>query len=286
VCSSDLDQGRVVLSCALLAVWCGACTPTLSTMEPARLTPAGHVQVTTSASGTLPTGEPMSLMRDMQRVSKLSTFTPDTAEDLALGTASLLVNAPGLNSNAAVSIGLTRSYELSARVSSSATRFGLRHQLFRVRPGFYGAVGLGVTQYFAPLDIETFSSRAHVHRFQRQEIDVPLQLGFSGRAGHLWLGPKLVVARYNADVSACLSIHDGVCGVEGRMNMRGTATYAGANIGFAVGYRRFWVAAELTAMHLNAEANLDVNVSGARSRLLFAPQGWLFSPALGVITWF
>ncbi len=276
----------VCLSVLLTSAWSSACTPTLSTMEPARLTPPGHVQITTSASGTLPTGEPMSLLRDLQRVSKSEKLNLDSAEELALGTASLLVNAPGMTSTASISVGLNRQYEISARVSTSAARFGMRHQLFRARPGVYGVVGLGLTQYFAPLDIETFSNRAQIHSFSRQEVDVPLHLGISGRVGHLWLGPKLVFARYDADVSACLDITGGVCRTHGRMNMRGTAMYSGGQFGIALGHRRFWIAAELSALHLGANADLNVNVSGIKSRVPFTPDGWLFSPAIGVITWF
>lgn len=255
-------------------------------MEPARLTPAGHLQVTTSASGTLPTGEPMTLMRDLQRVSRAEKISLSSAEELALGTATLLVNAPGLTSTAALAVGVSRNYELSVRLSTSAVRFGVRHQIFRARPGIYGVVGLGVTQYFAPLDIESFSKRAQVHSFSRNEIDIPMHFGISGRVGHLWLGPKLVLAQYDADVSACLDTTGGVCRSQGRMRMRGTATYAGGQFGLAIGYRRFWVALEMSAMHLGARADLDVNVSGIRKSIPFTPDGWLFSPAIGVISWF
>lgn len=284
------DDNREQHVLLLLVLWpgvlCVACTPTLSTMEPARLTPAGHVRFTTSASGTLPTGEPMSLMRDLQRVSKVEKLNLGSAEELALGTASLIVNAPGLTSNAALSIGMSNNYELSARISTSAARFGMRHQLFRARPGMYGVIGVGVTEYFAPLDIDTFSNRAQIHHFTRREIDMPLHFGVSGRLGHVWIGPKLVLARYDADISACLDTSGEGCVTHGRMRMRGTATYAGGQVGAALGYRRFWIAIEVSVMHLGARADLNIDVGGLKKAVPFAPDGWLFSPALGVITQF
>lgn len=264
----------------------GGCTPTLSTMEPARLTPPGHFQITTSASGTLPTGEPMSLMRDLQRVSKVEKLSLSSSEELALGTASLLVNAPGLTANAAAAIGMSHNYELSARISTASARIGLRHQLFQVRRGFYGVVGVGATEYFAPLDIGAFSDRATIHHFSRREIDMPLHFGLSGRVAHFWGGPKLVLATYDVDVSACLDTSGDGCASHGRMRMRGVATYAGGQVGVAVGYERAWLAFELTAMHLSARADLNVNVGGIGKGVVFAPNGWLFSPALGVMTAF
>lgn len=254
-------------------------------MEPARLTPAGHVQITTSVGGTLPTGEPLSMMRDLRKVRRSEKFSVSSAEDLALGTASMLVSAPGFSSTAAMSIGLSRSYEFSTRVSTSAARVGMRHQLFRMRPGVYGSIGVGATHYFAPLDIEALNNHVTIHHFQRSEIDIPLHVGISGRTGHVWLGPKLVLANYNADVSACLTSSDGMCTTQGRMRMNGTASYMGGQFGLALGYRRFWFGIELTAMRLTTNANLHMNVSGAKTTLPFSPDGWLFSPAVGIISW-
>jgi len=76
------------------------------------------------------------------------------------------------------------------------------------------------------------------------------------------------------------------CGSTAAVSIGGTAAYVTGQFGLAVGYKQFWVAAELTVGRVGKSGNVDV-VQGARvEEGVFAHEGLVVSPSVGIIAWF
>ncbi len=269
---------------AIAALAACACSPTLSTMQPARLVPPGHVQLGTSVEVSLPHGEVRDALDRARGVSgELTSAEVDVLADAATAA---LVHSPGLGLQISAAYGVSRRVELDARASMTAVRGGMRFQLVRARPGIYVALGVGVTHQFVGLPIQQFTSAAEVRSFSREELDVPLTAGFSSRAFHLWLGPKLVVARYAASVSACLDRQDGRCAMPATMTLDGTAAYLAGQIGIAIGWKSVWLAAELTVARLGVDATMQIDTATMHQAHTFGGGGLVLAPTVGLFAWF
>lgn len=274
---------RTALALAVALGAC-ACSPTLSTMRPARLVPPGHVELGTSFEASLPSGEVRDALDRARGIS--GELTSAEVGVLADAATAALVHSPGVGMQISLAYGVSRRVELDARVSMTAVRGGLRIQLLRARPGIYVALGLGVTHQFVGLPIQRFTSAAELTSFSRQELDVPLTAGFSSRAFHLWLGPKLVVARYDASVSACLDRQDGLCAMPATMALDGTAAYLAGQLGLAIGWKSVWLAAELTVARLGVDATMQIDASSTHEAHSFGGGGVVVAPSVGLFAWF
>ncbi len=267
----------------------GGCTPNLATMEPARIVPEGHWQVSSGITAGMPVGDPLSAIEeiaDIEGGEGASTMTPEQIRTLARGSSVIFIHPPGASAYLSVAYGVGRHFEIGMRGSADAARGWVRWQFLRVRPGLYGALGLGYATYFRGFPVEDYTDLARPVSFSRQEMDLPLQLGLSGKVGHVWFGPKLMVADYDVEESVCSVTQDGVCLSWGSTRVAGTATYIGGQLGGAIGYKWIWLAAELSFMSLDVRADLDVDVAETQEMIDYQTEGWALSPSLGIITWF
>jgi hypothetical protein len=262
-------------------------------MEPARIVPQGHIQVTGVLGGSLPAGDLLATIDDIGdiEVGPDSTLSDDAVRTLARGSAIVFIHPPGVNAHVGIAYGITRNFEIGMRGSPDAVRGWTRWQFLRVKPGIYGALGLGLGTYFEGFPVEDFTDLARsdpevAEPYRRYEVDMPLQVGISGRSGHLWLGPKFMFADYDVAASVCGVRAEESCIDWGTMGITGTVEYFGGQIGGAIGYEQIWLAAEITAMDLSVDAMLDIDVADTREVLRYRTEGVAFSPAIGVIGWF
>jgi len=270
---------------ALLPVVLG-CSPSLSTMQPARLVPEGHLSLTTSADITATTGGIRDVLDEIEDMPNIDRASPAQLALAADATTTALVQAPSVGYQLSASYGLSRHFEIGIRTSVSAVRGSVRWQFLREAPGFYGALGLGVSTYLYGFPIESYTDLVDVTDFSRHEIDLPLHLGFSSRAVHVWGGPKAMLSWYNAGFSVCADERNDRCVAEALIDMDGTALYFGGQLGFAVGYGQLWFAAELTVAHVALDADLAMTYARRTVRHNYAEDGWAISPSLGLIAWF
>ena len=275
------------LLCA--AALTGGCTPTLATMEPARIVPEGHWQVSGATTAGMPVGDPLSAIEEiasLEGVEGASAMTPEQIRTLAKGSSIIFIHPPGVSAYLSAAYGVSRHFEIGMRGSADTARGWIRWQFLRVRPGIYGALGLGYATYFQGFPVEDYTDLARPVSFSRQEMDLPVQLGLSGKLGHIWFGPKLVAANFEVEESVCAITKNGVCLGWGSTRVTGMATYFGGQLGGAIGYERLWVAAELSFMSLNVRADLDVDVAETKELIDYRTKGWALSPSLGIIAWF
>lgn len=275
---------------ALLVVSAGAalgCVPSLGTFEPARTVPAGHLQVTTSVDYSDTSG-PIREAIDGAR-ALANTTGPLTREELGIAadaTGAALVHAPSVGYQVSVAYGLSRRFEVGARSSMSAVRGWGRWQFLRVSPGFYGALGLGVSGYLYGFPVQRFVQEIRVDGFTRWDVDIPLQLGFSSQVFHIWGGPKLVLSSYDADIGVCMAARGEACSSQAEVTLSGTAAYVAAQLGAAIGYRQWWIAAELTVARVGTSGELAMSHGRTSDSQPFDHDGLVIAPAVGLMVWF
>ncbi len=274
----------LVAACASVA---GACSSSLTTLQPARTTPSGHVSATTSVQVTLPMGLPGDILEAVQLLDDVSD-DPSAQEVRAMADAATaaLIQPPSLDGQLRLAVGLGDRLELSGRVGAASAGGGVRLQWLRQRPGIYGALGFAVDVVYNRLPVERLTNRVEIDRFERMDFSVPLVLGYSRRGVHLWAGPKLVISRFSSDVRVCAGSDDVPCDQVAALGSRGRARYIAGQVGLALGSGRFWFAAEITVARaeVRAQHTLDMPEHDrieADHRLV----GRVITPSIGLILW-
>ncbi len=274
---------RAVLPAILLL---GACSTSLTSLQPARTTPAGHVAVTTSAQVTPPVGLPGEVREDLDELrGRGGNPSEARMREIAGLAGAALMAPPSGDGQLAVAAGLTKRLELNARARTTSAGAGLRFQWLRRSPGIYGAIGLNVDASFRAFPIERFASRVDLRSFRRVDVSIPLVLGYSRKHVHVWAGPKLVWSRASASFDYCSRRVDGECLTDVPIDARGTALFSAGQLGVALGGSRFWVAFELTLARARVRADLDLQMSGEPMEHTIDRTGRVLTPALGLILW-
>lgn len=264
----------------------GACSTSLTSLQPARTTPVGHVAVTTSAQVTPPVGLPGEVRDDLDALRGRGGNPSEARMREIAGLAGVALLAPPAgDGQLAVAAGLTKRLELNARARTTSAGAGLRFQWLRRSPGFYGAIGLNVDASFRAFPIERFASRVDLRSFRRVDVSIPLVLGYSRKHVHVWGGPKLVWSRASASFDYCARRVDGECVTDVPIDARGTALFTAGQLGVALGSSRFWVAFELTIARARVRADLDLQMSGEAMEHAVDRRGRVVTPALGLILW-
>jgi hypothetical protein len=263
------------------------CSPTLGTLQPARTTPAGHLQLTSSVDYVHTDGEIREAIGIVENADFGGRMTRAEIAEVVDAATVALVQPPSVGGTIAASYGLSKRFELGVRTSGNSLRGHLRFQWLRIAPGVYGSAAFGVSGYFYGFPLHTVSNDAvKVDGFDRWDFDIPLHLGYSSRYFHVWGGPKLIFSTYGSDLTVCTDTRGADCNRYADVTVGGTAAYVTGQLGFAVGYRRFWVAAELTVGRVGASGDVGIT-SGSRSDDgRYAHEGLVVSPSVGIISWF
>jgi hypothetical protein len=281
-----VDKGLFSVLSGVAWLLGSGCAPSLESMTPARTTPAGHLQIATSLSATTTSGDIRDAVDAIGDMNTSGGLTMAEIEEATEAAGAALVQPPSIGYQISLTYGLSRRFEVGARTSLNALRGFGRWQFLRVRPGIYGALGLGVSTYFFGPPVQAFVDEIEPTGYSRWDLDVPLSFGYSGRSFHLWGGPKLVVSSYDASVDLCIRKRSGNCVQEASIAVNGSATYLAGQAGIALGYSRFWVALELTVARVDTSANLVIARGAREEHDKFDKGGLAIAPALGLIAWF
>jgi len=244
--------------------------------------PAQHLELTSSVDVSAPNG---SVRTAIDRARNMDNVRNDEDVDhLASAVTATLVQPPAVGFQVSGAYGISKRVEIGLRSSLGAFCGWARYQFLRARPGIYGAIGLGASAYLYGPPIQ-FTNLVEMHDFDRYDLDIPLSIGYSSKVFHVWGGPKLVFTDYVADVSVCLDRSGGACVSEVQSHIDGTAAYVAGQLGIAVGYERFWVAAELTVARLGLDATIDLSSAGTTRQTRFEGESLVLAPAFGLIVW-
>lgn len=269
----------------LIALSLVGCSSSLSTLQPARTVPAGHVQAVTSVAVTPPVGLAEDTWDALHELGDMASIeSPSDAEGLAELATMALVQPPSLDANFSLGIGLAKRLEINGRVGSASAGGGFRLQWLRRRPGIYGAIGANVDHTYNSFPLDRVTDQVRVERFRRIDYSIPLTLGYSRKRFHFWAGPKLVLSRFNTNVAVCLNSE--TCGQQATLQARGRARYYAGHVGLAFGSNRFWLALEVTVARARIEADLEVDMPAMDtmgSARVF--EGRVITPAIGLMLW-
>lgn len=272
----------------LLVTGCG---PTLTTLQPAHVAPAGHVQMAGGFEVGVPTGTLVHMVDVGRSLSDRVRACNDANQSCQLSTedvgrlydagVSLTASPPSYSQHFAINYGFDGRLEAGLRWAAGNYRAQGRYQLARAPEGpFDATVGLGVSRGSSGIPLGDILPVLKIDDLTRWTFDVPLTIGTSRSWFRAWTGLKFAYTRFQAHMHLELSANDvSLASFEGR------GLYALAQGGFALGYRYLFVAVELTMGELFGHADAAVGPTSttpatARSTDL---TGLVIYPALALI---
>lgn len=278
----------IMMSAALAA----GCSPSLTTMAPARTAEAGQVRAAVSADFATSPADVRAIAGEMealseQRPSEIDQRDRAEAEELIEEAAMVLVSPPSLGLRAQAAIGITDWLEVGASTSVNTARGNLRMRLFALEePGIYGVASIGAGMWLSSYPIGLVTDDVKLEEHSRWDLEAALHLGASGRVGDVWLGPKIVRSRYSIGYSGCVRRSQGECSEEANVGIDGTALYYGGQVGLALGGEHVRFGLELSVMRLAVDADLTADAMGYSATRGISREGWVISPSVGVMIGF
>jgi hypothetical protein len=267
----------VAASAAAFAL--AGCAPSLSTMQPAHVAKAKHVQAEAGYDVSIPTGTIGAVVDAAKPVADAAQSRALTADEegkiLDAGVA-LAANPPSFTQHAGIAVGLGEGFEAGLRYAAGGFRLGGRYQLLDRESGpFDLSVGLGISRYAYAFPIGDVIGILKLDDFSRWQFDVPILLGVSRNWYRVWGGARLAYTRFDTALRLALPFQNRT----DYASFRGSGTYVGLQGGVALGYKYLFVAFELTTTGLSGHA--DAMLQGATHTTKL--DGFVVQPALALI---
>jgi hypothetical protein len=254
---------RLTLTLGLVAViGVGAgCAPSLSTFQPAHVAPKGHLSAGAGFEAGVPIGAFSTVLdtaKDLSRKATADPPVPLTADEkwriLDAGVNLVLVT-PSFGPHFGVNYTPIDRLEVGVRRAGSAWRGGVRYQILDHTTGpFDLTVGLGVSRFSYEFPISDQIPVLKLDDFSRWQFDVPALIGTSRDWFRVWIGPKFLFTSFDTRLRLVLPSETTVATFDG------TAAFVGGQGGFAVGYRRLFLALELTMGNTFGTAHLRAGI--------------------------
>ncbi len=277
-------RGGVALTLVALALG-GAqgCAPVLSTFTPAAVTPGPlHFRGALGVGATVPVGQLSELVDAVdasgRQVAAGGSLSQAEREQLYNSAVGIVLAPPGVSPEAHARLGLGHGFDVGVRTTAADFRVDGRYQILRAerRAPFDLSVGLGLSWGGFAFPISSVGDILDVQDYRRLAVEVPVLMGWSGRLGAFWFGPKFLANSYRASVS----VRVGNDSYEA-MALNGASVYAGAQVGGMIGYRWIFLAAELTVMGMSGGAQINVGNGAFQSRPSYG--GLVVAPTVGVV---
>lgn len=268
-----LDPFSLPLAALALVAGCG---PILSTMTPAQVTPHRSVRVTAGAGTTVPVGQIVDAIDTVNglatRVARHEALSAQEQNTLTEQAVALAISPPTFSYELQARYGFLDRWDAGLRLVGPNVRLDARFQILSTERSapIDLSVGAGFAFGFTSVSLgSVVDSVIHVDDYRVLTFDVPLLAGWSGRFGHFWFGPKLVVTSTGTGMSV------GVSSTETRvLDVSGTTVHYGGLVGGAVGYRWVWLAFELSVYGMRGGASVTWpggSVSPSFSGVVVAP---------------
>lgn len=256
-------------------------------MQPARTVPAGHFQVSAAIQGTPPVGMAGTALDTADAIDDIDSSTsPARIQQLAEDAIAGLVAPPSIDAHLGIAYGVSRRFELDARIGPTGAGGGFRIQLLRKSPGIYLAIGAMLSLQFRDFELDRFTDEASVLNMRRMDLRVPISFGYSSSYIHVWGGPVFMHSRFATDLNFCVRSRGGECLSEAEVSSTGGANHLAGQFGLAVGKGRVWVAAELTIGRVWVSGDAELSMPRTTQNAEFSRSGTILQPALGLLTWF
>lgn len=256
------------------------CAPSLSTFQTAQVLPKGHATAQVGFEGGVPVGAFTTLIdegKDLARKGRDGeALTDDDKWKIFDAGVNLVLLTPSIGPLFGATYTPIDRLEVGVRYAGSAWRGGVRYQVLDHETGpFDLTVGLGVSRFAFEFPISDQIPVLKLEDFSRWQIDTPILAGTSRDWFRVWVGPKILFTKFSTELKLELPSETTIASFEG------TGWFVGGQGGIALGYRRLFVAFELTLVeafgtaHLTAPLNPPTHDTSVSSFTIF--------PAIGLM---
>jgi hypothetical protein len=234
-----------------------ACAPSLSTFQPAHVAPKGHVAASVGVEGGASVGAFVDVIdRGKELARRAQNNEPLTSDDkwrIFDAGVGLMLATPSFGPHVAVAYTPLERLEIGLRYAGAAYRLGARYQLLdRVTGPMDLTVGLGISRFTYSFPLSDQIPILELEDFSRWQLDVPLLAGTSRDFFRVWIGPKLLATSFQTRLTLTVPTETEATVA----SFDGTAVFVGGQAGVALGYRKLFVAFELTMVEALGTAHL------------------------------
>jgi hypothetical protein len=235
----------------ILAAFSLSCSPAISSFTPAHVPKKGHVQAEVGTDVFVPTGTIVDVVEAAEALGEAAErreLSEAEEREVMEGAWALALNPPSATPHIGIGYSPADNVAIDGRYTVGALRLGGRYQLLhRAQDGLDLTLGLGLGRYVYEFPINDAIPVIHLEDFTRYQIDIPIILGISGDWYRVWGGPRLLATFYSTELALIYSdIPGGGTPEDVRASFSGTGFYAGAQGGVALGYKKVFLAFELT----------------------------------------
>jgi hypothetical protein len=234
----------------------GACAPSLSTFQPAHVPPKGHVMAAAALEVDVPVGGFTSLFDAgktiAERGQQQGTLTTQEIWQVFDAGVNLALNFPSVAPHFALAFTPIDRLEVGVRYTLSAWRLGVRYQLLDRNTGpFDMTVGIGASRFSYEFPLSDQIPGLELQDFVRWQGDASLLIGTSRDWFRVWVGPRFMATTFETDLQLTLGNDVTLASFDGK------SMYVGGQGGLALGYRKLFLAVELTLVEAIGTAHLS-----------------------------
>lgn len=277
-------MGQTMFRCFVLILFMG-CAPTLSSFQPAHVAVKGTVSAEMGTDLCLPTGVLRKTIDAATTIANVIQTRDATTEDkrqLILAGATLLLNPIAANSHAAFTYAFAQEWDASVRLTTGGWRWGARQQLLHQaldRIDLTLGVGLGHASTSVPRP-DIVEKVMDISDPTRWNVDVALTGGKHGDFYRFWMGPRALMSTYSVAMSLKLPNLQTSTVSTLAASADGHAFYLGGQLGAGIGYRKLFLAVEMTMARVWASADIQiVGMDPWRSSM----NDWVIYPGVGLL---
>jgi hypothetical protein len=230
------------------------CAPSLSTFQPAHVAPKGQLAAAVGIEGGVPVGAFTDLVNTGKTLASRdpTTLSDDDKWKIFDAGVNLVLEAPSVGPHLALSYTPIDRFEVGLRYAGSAYRAGARYQILdHVRGPVDLTVGLGISRFSYEFPLSDQIPVLKLDDFSRWQVDVPILVGTSSDYFRVWAGPKFLFTSFETQLTLEFPGTEAVLA-----HFEGKAAFIGGQAGVAFGYRRLFLAMELTLAEAFGTAHL------------------------------
>jgi hypothetical protein len=247
----------------LLFLSSSGCAAALSSFQPAHVAPKGHLSAEFGWDVSAPLGtiiRAVDAAKTLAGAAKNRSLTDAERRQLIEAGANVALAPPGVVTHAGLTYTPFTAWEVGVRWSPGTWRGGLRHQfLDQATHGVDLTAGLGLSRYTFEFPLnDLIGDVLHLDDFTRWNLEVPVVFGKHDSWYRLWGGPRLLFSRFDTALTLHLPPTGSTPEEVVAASVDGSATYLGAQGGFALGYAHLFVGLELTIVRLISSAHLEL----------------------------
>jgi hypothetical protein len=269
-------------SCLLLLLAFTGCATSLASFQPAHVPPKGHFGAAAGVDLALPVS---TFTRTIDAAKTLADargermLTRDEQLQLLDAGTTIALSPPGAVTHLALTFTPFTRWEIGLFKASAAWRLAVRHQFLEQEvDGLDLTIGLGAQHFAYEFPVSDIIPGVEVEDFVRWNFDAPVTIGRHGDYFRVWGGPHLAASRYSTGVR----LDAGLAGTD-VATLEGSGLYFAGQAGAALGYKKVFLAFELTVARHLGSVDMSVQLPSEKLSRAVDLSTWVVFPGLAVI---